>query len=205
MSTLRCSRALGAAWQRIWQATMLLLAQLRRAAQSPARHADIFIPNYAATRATCQYFAVTHTQQPSILDRASVCVPEPRRSGTRWRSKTGSLVLRARRLGSCWPPWWSRFSIPRGESRRRRFSSSQRHVRTKRARQVWRLEPTFVGACQSLCSGSTPAFSSPEWNLSPRPLGSLCLSRRTGVQVPPSDDTHVGSHVQLVRPTCRGF
>jgi hypothetical protein len=38
-----------------------------------ARPADIFIPNYAATRAACLDFAVTHTQQPSILDRASVC------------------------------------------------------------------------------------------------------------------------------------
>ena len=103
MSTLRCSRALGAARQWIWQATMRLLHMgsfgvrhnaLREvfmqflaqggvkdaAREAPsllpgtaARPADIFIPNYAATRAACLDFAVTHTQQPSILDRASVC------------------------------------------------------------------------------------------------------------------------------------
>ena len=96
MSTLRCSRALGAARQWIWQATMRLLAAIWAASacgttpvqggvkdaarEAPsllpgtaARPADIFIPNYAATRAACLDFAVTHTQQPSILDRANVC------------------------------------------------------------------------------------------------------------------------------------
>jgi hypothetical protein len=38
-----------------------------------ARPADIFIPNYVATRAACLDFAVTHPQQPIIIDRASVC------------------------------------------------------------------------------------------------------------------------------------
>ena len=38
-----------------------------------ARPADIFIPNYAGTKAACLDFAITHTQQPNIIERASVC------------------------------------------------------------------------------------------------------------------------------------
>ncbi len=39
---------------------------------SAARTADIFVPNFAGTQATCLDFAVTHTQPP-ILHCASVC------------------------------------------------------------------------------------------------------------------------------------
>ena len=38
-----------------------------------ARPADIFVPNFAASQAACLDFAITHTQQPNILQRASVC------------------------------------------------------------------------------------------------------------------------------------
>ena len=38
-----------------------------------ARPADIFVPNYAGTTAACLDFAVTHTQQPNTIERASVC------------------------------------------------------------------------------------------------------------------------------------
>ena len=38
-----------------------------------ARPADIFVPNYAGTKAACLDFAVTHTQQPNTIERASVC------------------------------------------------------------------------------------------------------------------------------------
>jgi len=38
-----------------------------------ARPADIFVPNFAATQAACLDFAVTHTQQPNIVECASVC------------------------------------------------------------------------------------------------------------------------------------
>jgi hypothetical protein len=38
-----------------------------------ARPADIFVPNYAGTQAACLDFAVTHTQQPNTIERASVC------------------------------------------------------------------------------------------------------------------------------------
>ena len=40
---------------------------------SAARPADIFVPNFAASQAACLDFAVTHTQQPNTLQRASVC------------------------------------------------------------------------------------------------------------------------------------
>jgi len=40
---------------------------------SAARPADIFVPNFAAALPACLDFAVTHTQQPNILQRASVC------------------------------------------------------------------------------------------------------------------------------------
>ena len=40
---------------------------------SAARPADIFIHNYAATKSACLDFAVTHTQQTNIIERASVC------------------------------------------------------------------------------------------------------------------------------------
>jgi hypothetical protein len=38
-----------------------------------ARPADIFIPNFAAAQPACLDFAVTHTQQPNIIECASVC------------------------------------------------------------------------------------------------------------------------------------
>ena len=40
---------------------------------SAARPADIFVPNVAAAQSACLDFAVTHTQQPNILQCASVC------------------------------------------------------------------------------------------------------------------------------------
>jgi hypothetical protein len=40
---------------------------------SAARPADIFVPNFAAAQSACLDFAVTHTQQPNILQCASVC------------------------------------------------------------------------------------------------------------------------------------
>jgi len=40
---------------------------------SAARPADIFVPNFAAAQSACLDFAVTHTQQPNILECASVC------------------------------------------------------------------------------------------------------------------------------------
>ena len=40
---------------------------------SAARPADIFVPNFAAALPACLDFAVTHTQQPNILQCASVC------------------------------------------------------------------------------------------------------------------------------------
>ena len=40
---------------------------------SAARPADIFVPNFAGTQAACLDFAVTHTQQPNIIECASVC------------------------------------------------------------------------------------------------------------------------------------
>jgi hypothetical protein len=39
---------------------------------SAARPADIFVPNFAAAQPACLDFAVTHTQQPNILECASV-------------------------------------------------------------------------------------------------------------------------------------
>ena len=38
-----------------------------------ARPADIFVPNFAGDKPACLDFAVTHTLQPNILQRASVC------------------------------------------------------------------------------------------------------------------------------------
>ena len=40
---------------------------------SAARPADIFVPNFYFSQAACLDFAVTHTQQPNTLQRASVC------------------------------------------------------------------------------------------------------------------------------------
>jgi hypothetical protein len=40
---------------------------------SAARPADIFVPNFAAAQSACLDFAVTHTQQPNIIQCAGVC------------------------------------------------------------------------------------------------------------------------------------
>ena len=71
-----------------------------------ARPADIFVPNFAGDKPACLDFAVTHTLQPNILQRASVCGGEAAAQyKVNVKVRRPSLVRSARRLGSSWCRW----------------------------------------------------------------------------------------------------
>ena len=113
-----------------------------------ARPADIFVPNYAGTKAACLDFAVTHTQQPNTIERASVCAGAAAEQ-YELKVKERGCVQGCRYPACAHGCRGLRLGEP---GRPRPCSLSRRHVRAERARSAWPRQLTCAGAWPSPCN-----------------------------------------------------